>query len=613
MTSLKSNHKKKNKLFHILTCLIVGFFSVFTFVGCIGSFGGSYGGSGSYPGPGSSTPSKPWNPDMTSPDDSELSTSDIFAGAIGVYELEHDDEFAFYDNYVGKTMSFNSLATRQFETMSTFLYNTLNRIYGAGSNSASFQISGYSSGTGTRQVNYNSVLTDPNQLILAGLSTGQYTNSDQIKYENALNGGYQISISESGVVSYTSTLIDGNNGAYGETSNFSNYAWVGKDKFTKENITKALTYIYTHTQSSGKTNTTISFGDGGNEALKTYYSNFDITSITSSTSNINELLITNNYLWDVAYFVAYTLIGSDNMANSIASADIVFDTTNTSRPINKLTTGSDVDTIKAFEMYKGYHTIINELINQMSKMSIDKNSKVITYKDTSSNWETTLFPNVTDVKYVYYSDVENVADGFTGDGSSSGVAVGTKQKLKQVIYLPYSESGDFANSLTWFMAFQTEGDELQLKLSYEHVLSATNSNSGDIIFKSYDSNLQEITYDYITFNDEESDDIEFFDLELDVGLANVTTTYGSTYTITSLMQASFTTQKKSIDYSNGEKGEFDIGVLNVYNPFVVNNELTLLANYLIIDFNFLDANGKELSEIPPVYVMRFSVSDTSTK
>lgn len=631
---MKKNQKKSNKIFHILTSLILCLVSAFSFVGCIGSFGGSSGGSGSSGGGsggsggssgGDSGSSKPWTPSGTpSFDDYTSGMEDLFAGAIGVYELDRSDETAFYDQYAKKTMSFNNIVDRHFSTMATYLYNSLNRVYGVSDRSATMEISGYRESSKKRSLEYNKLLSDTNQSIIAGLSDGLLEGSEQLNYSNAINGGYQISVSGT-TISYTDKLIDGTNGAYGETSEpYSNYAWMGKDNWSEDFLKKALIYLYNNPQSIENAKSNIIFNkDDSVESyvtLRNYYSQtrdtiieniskINLSNLNEEYQNITSINITNEYLWNVAYFVAYTMIGETNIGNSIDAYSSIF--TNSAfqkieliedEPISEETTQK----LKAFEKYKGYNVIVADIVGQIPKLSVDtkSDSKIIVSESVDS--ETTLFPSVEAIdKYVYYSDVNDICDAYSGYGTGKGDAVGEKHKIKKIIYLP-KLSGDATSipDLSCFLGFQVEEGELQLKLSYTLHLTSGNETV-NIEFENFDDSGS--TKDYITISSEASDDIEYFDMSLEGKQITNTTTNFEKVDIETLLKNSFSTYTKTINYSNGEKGEFELGAYNVYNQFFKG----LKSNYIEINFEFLDNDGNALSSIPEVYFTSFSMEDTS--
>lgn len=617
---MKKNLKRKKRIFHILTVLILCFFSAFTFSGCLGSLGGGYTGGGSSGGgsggsSGGSTGggssgggSSWWDDDYGDLGDYSSGMEEIMAGAIGIYELDPSEE-AFYDKYASKQMSFEALADRQFDTMATFLYESLNKIYGVeDTNNTSFDISGYGS---SKIVNYDNLLTNANQAIIAKLSSGELANSSQLNYYNAINGGYAISVTDGNVT-------------YNTDSTKTEYAWKNKDSFDKDSLKNALIYIYKNIQTPSAVNDDITFTS--DVTLKSYYSSFASIASGQNTSGITQLRVSREYMWNVAYYLAYTVIGESNINNSINAYNTIFDTTNSSNPIKPITsTNSSTDVVSAFEKYKGYNDVIGDLVNQMSKMSIGSGSDAgkVVYLDTTNNanWETTLFPQVTLEKYVFYSDVADVCDAYEDDDfgatTKKGDAVGTLQKIKKILYIP-NLTGDESSvpDLSWMLSFKTETGEVQLKLDYTLYLPGENNNiTGNAEFGGWGSwddepsSSSDVT-DYITITEDYSDDPELFELSFEgINMGSATTSYGNTYTIDKLLQASFTNTQKVINYSNGEVGEFEVGLLNVYSPLFNNGTLAIASNYIELNFNFFDNSGNELNEIPGIYITMFDVNN----
>ena len=91
-------------------------------------------------------------------------------------------------------MSFKELIDRQFDTMASYLVDTLTKIYGTTMAAGSGSISGFKSGV--ISYNYSDTISINTQKILAGLGTGGITNQETLNYTNAINGGYRINKTE---------------------------------------------------------------------------------------------------------------------------------------------------------------------------------------------------------------------------------------------------------------------------------------------------------------------------------------------------------------------------------------------------------------------------------
>ncbi|MGN0960808.1 MAG: hypothetical protein ACI4PF_01260 [Christensenellales bacterium] len=639
---------KKLKIIQIITAIILCLFCAFSFVGCVGAIGGygsssgsggsGSGGSGSGGSGGSGSGGSGSGGSGSGGSDPGYITdetindyNDVFTGAIGVYQID-GTEVAFYDKYLNEQVNFNTLVNRQFDTMATFLYESLNQIYGESpiTNPNTFNLSGYKSNNATRQVEYANVIENTNQKIIAKLSSGTLENSNQLNYTNAINGGYDLVIvreettDEEGNPTYTLTsweynttsVLDGNDGK-------PNYKWKGKDYFNKDYLKKALAYIYLNQKSVSNSESEISFAsDSGNSSLKTYYSsNFNLTNsaITNMDfSTITEIGINNNYLWNVAYFIGYSLIGASNIENSINNQNIIFNETNNIIPLADGHCDEDIEA--SFESYKGYHIVLKELVNRMSKMSINSSSNTIIYKDYSTNWETTLFPRVLREKYIYYDTIEELSDANSdidyGDNVNYDeidfdyVDKGTALKLKKIVLLPYINTSAYKSTSFivdgMLIGFQAKEDKTySVKINYNAVYSDKTENGVASVETNPVSDKLTFSSDYKL-----SEDLTDVSMPLTGKFTNTETAFGSSYDIVNLMNSSFTKTTKDVTYEISDPTTFEIGVLNVYNQlFNNNNSLNITNNYLELEFSYFDSNGNALTSIPEAYLMYFLVYD----
>ena len=325
----KSKTSKRVRLISLITLLIMCFFCVFSLAGCGGylpgsgssSSSGSGGGSSGSSGGGSSSGGEDTDTTEETLDVSDI--NDVFIGAIGVYDLIGTEE-VFYDKFQNAKVSFDFLVDRQFTAMANYLSDSLNRIYGSSASSSSI-ISGYGH---DKTVMYADVINDVNQKIISGLSTGQLSNSAQLNYSNSISGGYNL------ICDVTTTTDDGT----GETiTTFNGYsysndllaenAWIGNGYVNADYIKKALGYIYMNQIEVANADLEISLASDANISLKNNYTTFALNNsaiVNFDFSSISSIGMSRQYLWNVAYFVAYSLIGETNISNSINLYSSVF-------------------------------------------------------------------------------------------------------------------------------------------------------------------------------------------------------------------------------------------------------------------------------------------------
>lgn len=617
-----------------------------SFVGCVPLFTPNPGGGGS-------RPSKPSEPDDDEEEDEEYGEddytienyNDVFAGIIGVYELDNLED-AFYDKYMDKNVNFDFLVNRQFDAMATYLFNGLNKIYGANPPAAnSIEIGGYSTNNGVLQVSYNGMITDANQNILAGISTGNLENSNLLNYKNAINGGYDLEIvkeettDESGNTltsvtscAYSTTkLLDGTDGS-------ADYSWKCKDAtyFNKDNFKKALAYIYQNQQDVLNPDAEISFANDADINLKSYYKDFQIESVGNfDISQISMLGITRKYIWNVAYFIAYSIIGENNITNSLNGQNIIF----SNNKINSITGDNPDYTVEkleeVYESYKGYHIVIGQMISNMMRLSVGNTgtNNNIVYGDISSNWDTTLFPSLASERYIFYDDVADICDAQGVDYDDETLdwdnmdqyktEPGTAYRLKRMILIPHIDHTqyvpnefDVQGAMMSFMS--VDSGEYFVKISYNAIFDST-TEGGDSVVKVYEKDAEGIAGDNytetngITFDNVYDSDNDDIDVEMHLkndkfgndALSSIQD--GSKYlTGLEVAENSFTNTQKTINYDSWDSRTITLGVLNVYNQLFKDGELSLVSNYMIIDFEYYQ-NGNLLLETPLAYLMMFEL------
>jgi len=652
----KNKSKNKKKLWVIITSLLLCLFCSFSFAGCMGSVGGSSsgggsggsGGSSSGGGSGGSSSGGSGSGGSSSGESGSGTTTqnniddynDVYYGAIGVYE-GNPDEKVYFDKYTQSKVSFNDLQYRQFSTMGTFLFNSINRIYGDGKINGS-ETNYYTTNLfgSTKTINVSDAIISNNQKIIAGLSTATLGGSNQLNYRNSILGGYKLNVtmSDSGSTDASgNTIYNLESLSYG-TSMVSANKWKYQN-INAEFLTKALAYIYLHEKPVTNPDNDVSFASDIETNLRSYYSGLNLSEVNSvNLSEITYLGLSRDYLWNVCYFVAYSLIGQTNIENSINNHNKIF----VSEAFTPLSDGHvNEDLVNAFQNYKGYHIITREMCTNMFNLCVSSDSLIgysnyFNQDESTGSWEKTLFPKLTNNQYIFYDKIEELSDAKndinfpedTDDGEFDPdaefdedsfdeekfdfVPEGSAFKLKQVILLPFINSEKYKGNDFKFggvlVGFRSaDGNTYQVGMNVDTIFNdGIEINNSALIMES-----EEIVDNRVVFDGEYKLSQDLTDAAFDENgtFKNIELKDDSS-DIGELISNSFTTQIKSKNYIDGTNKDYAIGILNVYNQlFLGSGELNLGKNRIIISFDYRNSNGSAVGAIPATNLMYFYVYD----
>lgn len=639
--------KLRSRIIKALIAIVMCFFCAFSFVGC--GMGGNPGkGTDRVPGGGTTGSTAPPLKEPSSPDISDVvgdgpsieDYNEVFAGAIAVYEADRTDDI-YYDKYQQKNMSFNELLDRQFTTMADYLYSTLNKIYGTTSASNVGGITGYK---GTVNYNYVDTLTTSLQKKVSGLDDGTLANKETLSYKNAINGGYKI-------MAKLVTETDASTGEevqsiqfdkYSDTELVADNAWKRASLFSKDYIKKCLVNIYI-SLGGISVDTDATFSYTSNNLLIRHYETYSPTySIDNGYKEITKLGFSEDFLWHVAYFLAYDIIGKDNLEASINGAKDIFSGT-TIKPLKvtdltgiaDLTNLTDIPAFNTYQNYKGYDAVIKDVVWNMAKLAVPSSGTVsfassINYFN-GSNSSTTMFPRLQLNEYVFYDDVDTICDvkpvpepdpdeEYDPDAEEEPTLEGTPRKLKQLIYIPKVTMEDLEDGLfnvdTLFMGLKkNSGSDFMVKVTFDAVFdkSGKSASQKELVFSTDYKNVTqnkvvvsatyddtEDTVDGAMFTDselEKKEDYRFGDAVLKNGVS-----------IDNLTSKSFNKESYTVKYSDNTTYTYDIGRMCVYNDlFDSEFNLNFSKNYLQFNFQYFDKGGAELSSVPSMYLMYFAL------
>lgn len=634
--------KKVRRLFRLLSIFLICLFCGVFLAGCDGltfgstgggsssggstGSGGSSGGSGSTGGSGGTGTIKP--PSTNTKPAYITDNNDAFAGAIGLYETSAVAK-VFYDKYandsdsryIGGYVSFEDIRESQFDVLSDIIYSSLLKIYGEPTVSSSVDDDITRLGKNYK-IQYSDMISNPTQLALAfGINTGAITNTNQINYANAISGGYDFNINytiENGV-DYVLTDY-----AYDTNNIVSTNAWKSESSFTLDNIKKALKHIYVNPISVSYNGNQVS--NGGD--LKSAYNSKSLNDYTTEPNmgSITSTGFSKDYLNNVKYFLAYSVIGETAYENSENSKAIIFNTDG----IKKIENGFCDETVEsAFENYKGYDEVINYVVDSSFNASYPTTGN-ITFKDyfSGANWETTLYPSVSNLEFVYYDDLSDIADSKETDyGSGYDYSKptenihGNARKLKQLIYIPYINTEK--TSATKFsvnnilMQLQSIDSVFYLTIDYKAVFDSS-TQSGTAVFETYEledgGSDSMLVSGKLVVDDEWTDDdwvsAEMYESSDSNKFTNAKYVDGTV--VGNTAKDNFTIYNTTIPSTNET---MSLGRLNVYNNLfrIVNKnlEINFDKNYLILDFNYFNKKNstefEEVDEIPDMFINDFDL------
>lgn len=668
---------KKSRWFKLCTILLLCLFSFVTFSGCLnmgsrietndsqtespgtGGTGGSAGSGDGNTGSGNSGSGNSGNSGNTGSGSGSSGSNEnkdkvaankineFMMGAIAVYENPDITNTTFYDKYTNVNVSFQTLMNRQFTTMADYIVSSLYNFYGPSDvKPENISIDGYGS---SQTIGFGRVINNSEEKD--SINGGK----THLKYTNAMNGGYRLEVvKENNEFSYayynTDIILDGTDGV-------PNYKWKvvqlfedAGSSFSQETLTEymagALKYIYASYSDVRLSDVDSHINFNKNTSLKTTFSNANFAQMALAgmsdeglEKSVQNIGLTREYLWQVAYFIAYTLIGDTNIVNSSNAHNRIYEEIDEQEVYVPISANkcSDAD-VQAFEKYKGYHIVIPELVENLANLEIEngtlKYDESGYFADNTNIWETTLFPYNSKDIYIYYDKIEEICDAdnvnyFEGDkitqsdpdNPSDEVAdVGALVHLKKVILLPYITNEEHKNDpmkfyylFAGFKAPVALFNNFKMKV-FADVMYDYHDNASDeyddewvsSILSTGDSNNK--TSDYILNNDyKESGPFVVFGFDLQGDLRNAkwktgdavlpSEVYATKNSSGTLNTAAFIESDKTVLYQSGKERNLKIGIMNAHNRVhQLGGGIGFGSNHVVLNFKYYNANGAEITE-----------------
>ena len=329
--------------------------------------------------------------------------------------------------------------------------------------------------------------------------------------------------------------------------------------------------------------------------------------------------MTRNFMWNIAYYVAYSIIGDTNIANSINNYNVIF----SGSQINSLSSTNYATLPAALEVYKGYNLVVADIVEDLMTLACSSNSSL---SIGSSNWENTCFPELKKEMYIYYDKIDDVCDanndessdggddsGDEGDYDESGmddIDPGTALKLKKVLLVPYIDTSKI-NISSFEITGLLIGYQAQDAGTYKVQMSVggLNKDGGEIspteVKFSGGDNIDgsKVIYDE-TYKF--SEDLVDVSIQMGSELSNVEMTSGADGK--TLVEGSFRKSTRTVSYASGGSKTIDIGYINVYNNlFNSNGEFNANKSVLELKFDYFNNYNTALTEIPTTYLMYFYI------
>jgi len=665
---MEKGKTKNNSILRLFAVLFLLVFCGCFLVGCInmgvGSSGGSTGGSsggtsggsssGSTGGSNSDSDDSKKNPYAGASENIISNFNDLFMGAVGVYEVDSNQEI-FYDEYTSKYVSFNYLINRQFETLASIIYDGLNYAYG--DNSFNGNLSNY--GSNNISYTYDKVISET-----------IYNRNGSLKYANSMNGGYKLEIT------FKEPELDGDGNPVYDSNGDQIYdivieytdTIVSERKWNKiltssNDLVAPLKYIYLNTQTPTSMS---SFNLTEDASLKNYYKSFN-GSLTSN-ENITNIGFSEEYLWNVLYYLAYSVIGEVNIQNSIDSLPYVFNGTQM-QPITE-------DSYPYFEKYKAYDKVLISLVENVFSMVKNGNNVDVSdnYCYSGVDWDKTLYPILMKYEYVFFDDLNDICDAeSSGVDDSSGelfdpetfvpdsnyspsidpdfdfnedeidstivLKAGSLKKLKEIILLPTINKLNYNKTEFAFESisidFATANDTtILVNILTDACGKETSNNITNMSVEFFDGTFDELVMPDGTIIKPDKEQKESTQISKDgYFIVNKKANESSKEVESTSINADLFGEKEmqfsSVEFSNNINSLFNSDSyvvpstseeINIARLKVCNNlfgvdlinqtyNLNIDKNYIKLAFEYYDSNGNQLSEIPAMYLMDFSISE----
>lgn len=380
--------------------------------------------------------------------------NDVFLGAIGVYDIDNSREI-FYDKYTKNFVSFNSLIDRQFNTLGKILYEGLTNIYG--------NVSGFDAGKiiYISSCGYSSDITFDMSMFQVESDVHydktNYVTNASYNFKDAIYGGYRLIGKEITNQDGTTSIIYD----YDESQRAS-HAW-RMSGFSESDLINALKWIYLNTYKTYGTNLWSKFTNSFN-FLAPELKNTDLKGVYNQTlivptvdnSEISSIGFTEDYAWNVLYYLAYSVIGETNVERQSQIG------------------GVNADNYLLYEAYKGYDNVLPKIVYYAFNYGKEKNFFCVTEHNKDSamnntlngNFKSTIFPMLERNEYIFFDDLNDICDAeevnneFNEDDmidpkdaidldnkkimeelNKKTIKVGSLRKLKKIILIPNIKEG----------------------------------------------------------------------------------------------------------------------------------------------------------------------------
>jgi len=350
---------------------------------------------------------------------------------------------------------------------------------------------------------------------------------------------------------------------------------------------------------------------------------------------------TQDYMWHVLYYVAYTLVGNTNIADSLTAKENILE----DQTIKFLTDENYDEYVDYFDRYKGYDEVLPNIIETVFELSINaSNLNLSTYDYFSGeNWETTLYPSVYAQQIIFYDDINNISDAielpyeeddelpeYDEDDDyiyEDNTEPGTARRLRKVIMIPkLNKNSEDKGLKTEFsgliVGFQNDLKDIVINIYYNgYYENGTKEENIKMMFPEDKtgnyliSKNNVLTYKGINtgslYCDFYGDTVS--DNQTGKLFGSATTNVSGISNIERFVTDAFKTEK----YRVSKSGEiFDIGVLGTHNRlFKLNTtkgsssyNINLSKNYFDLTFNYAEYKNKESIELevaPLVNLMYF--------
>ena len=381
--------------------------------------------------------------------------NDVFLGAIGVYDIDNSREI-FYDKYTKKFVSCKDLIDRQFNTLGKILYEGLTNIYG--------NVSGFDAGKiiDISSCGYSSDITFDMSMFQVESDVHydktNYVTNALYNFKDDIHGGYKLVGKDFTNPDETTTRIYD----YDESQR-ADHTWNMSD-FNEHDLINALKWIYLNTYKTYGTNLWSEGFTNNFNFLVPKLKNTDLKGVYNQTliiptvdnSEISSIGFTEDYAWNVLYYLAYSVIGETNVERQ------------------SQTDGVNADNYLLYEAYKGYDNVLPKIVYYAFNYGKEKNFFCVTEHNKDSamnntlngNFKSTIFPMLERNEYIFFDDLNDICDAeevnneFNEDDmidpkdaidldnkkimeelNKKTIKVGSLRKLKKIILIPNIKEG----------------------------------------------------------------------------------------------------------------------------------------------------------------------------